>query len=925
VINDLNERCGRNNHGSAAASPYRGKEFVASYEPHVLIRGVAEMTEIHHGKNEPCVQRRNLVSSRGMATSIAKILRRTCLALALVLNTISAPSEEKPRSDRQNHWAFRKPTRPALPMLKERSANVNPIDLFIAAEHEKLGLSALPEAPKHTLLRRVYVSLTGLPPTLDQLRAFLSDQRSDAYERVVDQLLGSPQYGERWGRHWMDVWRYSDWYGRREVPDVWNSAPQIWRWRDWIVRSLNANKGYDQMIREMLAGDEFVSEDAAIATGFLARNWYALNPNQWMRDNVEHTAKAFLGLTLNCAHCHDHKYDPISQKEYFQFRAFFEPLGLRQDRVSGEPDPGPFQKYDYSTLRKVIKDGAVSVFDENLHAQTRIYLHGDERIFPDDKPTVGPAVPAFLSAGPVDIRAIDLPAHVFYPGSKPFIRQSERERHVKSVDQAREKHEESQKQWNSAQRNLTQLSSTNSLSDRFKQTAAFLAAEAALRLASNRLAVAVSDQEALEARISVDLARFDGSMMDDTNELAKAANRAEKQSALLHAKTKLHEVENMFALLEAEQELASARQNLTALTPAKEKEAKEKQEAALKQAREQIAKARKELADAEAGLKTNSLAYTPLSPIYPAKSSGRRRALAEWITSRNHPLTARVAVNHMWARHFQAPLVKSVFDFGRNGSRPTHPELLDWLAVELIESGWSMKHLHRLIVTSAAYRRASVLGRPGQGQFAGDGEGNAKRDPENQWLWRMNSVQMEAEVVRDSILYLAGGLDAKMGGYPLANAETQKSPRRSLYFECHPEAGGHGELTALFDPPDPNECYRRTRTVMPQQALALSNSELAHGQSRRLVERLSRPETDTAEFIMTAYEHVLSRSPGKEELSACATFLQKQDELFRSQSAEPSGQDAKRGEKEAELTPTLRARASLVHALFNHNDFVMVR
>ncbi|MBM3946996.1 MAG: DUF1549 domain-containing protein, partial [SAR202 cluster bacterium] len=228
------------------------------------------------------------------------------------------------------HWAFQAPNRPVVPAVRRRNWVRNPIDAFVAAEQERRGLTPRAPADRSLLLRRVYLDLVGLPPTRAELLAFLADTSPDAYEKVVDRLLASPHYGERWARHWMDVWRYSDWYGRRAVPDVWNSAPQIWRWRDWIVRSLNEDRGYDRMVQEMLAGDELAPGDPSrtVATGYLVRNWYALNPNQWMRDNVEHTGKAFLGLTLNCAHCHDHKYDPVTQEEYFRFRAFFEPLQL---------------------------------------------------------------------------------------------------------------------------------------------------------------------------------------------------------------------------------------------------------------------------------------------------------------------------------------------------------------------------------------------------------------------------------------------------------------------------------------------------------------------------------------------------------------------------------------------------------------------
>lgn len=251
------------------------------------------------------------------------------------------PDDEQPESDPRSHWSFQQPIRPKIAVDDPNAIGINnPIDALIAQERLRHGLVPQPLAPKQILLRRISLDLIGLPPSRDEPQSFVADESPDAYDKVVERLLNSPQYGERWGRHWMDIWRYSDWYGRRYVPDVWNSAPQIWRWRDWIVKSLNEDKGYDQMVAQMLAADEIVPDDdeAGYATGYLIRNWYALNPNDWMRSNVEHTGKAFLCLTFNCAHCHDHKYDPISQDDYFRLRAFFEPISIRQDRVAGEPD-----------------------------------------------------------------------------------------------------------------------------------------------------------------------------------------------------------------------------------------------------------------------------------------------------------------------------------------------------------------------------------------------------------------------------------------------------------------------------------------------------------------------------------------------------------------------------------------------------------
>ena len=227
---------------------------------------------------------------------------------------------------------------------------------------------------------------------------------------MVDRLLASPQYGERWGRHWMDVWRYSDWYGLGA--EVRNSQPHIWHWRDWIIESLNADKGYDRMVLEMLAADEAAPDDpdALRATGFLARNWFKFNRNTWLEDTVEHTAKAFLGLTLNCAHCHDHKYDPIAQADYYRFRAFFEPHTIRTDRVPGEPDTQ--------------KDGLPRVYDCDPDAQTFLFVRGDEKRPVTDRP-LAPGIPQVMEhQAPLGaIAAVPLPPRTYYPALQPFLRE----------------------------------------------------------------------------------------------------------------------------------------------------------------------------------------------------------------------------------------------------------------------------------------------------------------------------------------------------------------------------------------------------------------------------------------------------------------------------------------------------------------------
>jgi cytochrome c5 len=245
----------------------------------------------------------------------------------------ASPADEQPQIDPRTYWSYQPVVRPEPPEVASADWVRTPIDAFIAARHADVGLTPNREASRETWLRRVSLDLIGLPPTPDELHAFLADSTADAYATVVDDLLARPEYGERWGRHWMDVWRYSDWYGSRAGNEIRYSQRHIWRWRDWIVESLNADKGYDRMLIEMLAGDELAptDPDTLRATGFIGRNWYKFDRNVWMFDAVEHTAQAFLGLTLRCARCHDHKYDPISQQDYYRFRAFFEPHDVRTD------------------------------------------------------------------------------------------------------------------------------------------------------------------------------------------------------------------------------------------------------------------------------------------------------------------------------------------------------------------------------------------------------------------------------------------------------------------------------------------------------------------------------------------------------------------------------------------------------------------
>ncbi|MGB1744645.1 MAG: DUF1549 domain-containing protein, partial [Limisphaerales bacterium] len=304
------------------------------------------------------------------------------------------PQSETAEADPREHWAFQVPNRVPLP------GNAgNPIDDLLEARLAKRGLKAQPPAERTILIRRLYLDLIGLPPTEEQLQ----DERR--WEAIVEELLASPYYGERWARHWMDIWRYSDWYGLGD--EVRDSQKQLWRWRDWIVTSLNENKGYDQMVREMLAADEITPRnlETVAATGFLARSYYKFNRTTWLDNTVEHTGKAFMGLTMNCAKCHDHKYDPIDHLDYYKFRAIFEPYHVRVDAMPGELD--------------LANNGITRVYDGNLDAATYLHERGDESKA-DKNRKVSAAPPAFLASGWEPPKPIDLPLEAWRPDMQEF-------------------------------------------------------------------------------------------------------------------------------------------------------------------------------------------------------------------------------------------------------------------------------------------------------------------------------------------------------------------------------------------------------------------------------------------------------------------------------------------------------------------------
>lgn len=728
------------------------------------------------------------------------------------------PADEQPEADPKEHWAYQRP------LSKHLS-----IDALLEAKLKKRGLAAQPPAAPEVWLRRVYLDLTGLPPTPEQVQAFVQ-QSAAATDvgplrgAVVDRLLASPQYGERWGRHFMDIWRYSDWYGLGA--QLRYSQKHLWHWRDWIIESLNADKGYDQMILQMLAADELDPQDRdnLRATGFLARSYYLFNRTTWLDETVEHTNRAFLGLTMQCVKCHDHKYDPVSHAEYYQMRAIFEPLHVRLD-----PWPG---------VTDLEKDGLPRVYDLHQERPTYRHIRGDEKN-EDKSRALAPGLPKILGGAAYQPVSVKLPAAVSRPVLLPFVLKD----HLAAAEQ-----------------------------DVARARANLARAQAA---GSDQIPLAEKTLSAAEARPAMIKAVCLAEQSPQDQALARQAAQAAASYELGVAEQALLKAETDPALAGSDAKKKKAAQ--TRLD-----EARKKRELGVeKLAAPGTAYPRlKVTLKAQEGPDENDHAGIQ---VYPETSTGRRLALARWIANAEHPLTARVLVNHVWLRHFGTALVADVSDFGRRTPAPLHQDVLDTLAVRFMAGGWSLKKLHREMVLSDLYARSS--------SNAGADARTVAADPDNSAYWRMNARRMESQVVRDSLLHTAGRLDLTLGGPTLDPVKMETSQRRSLYF--NQTANEEHRFLAMFDNASVLDCYRREESVMPQQALALANSRLSHDCAASLDQRLGG--LDDASFVRSAFWAVLGRDVLPEEESVCLDSLK------------------------------LLQRVSFLQALFNHNDFVTLR
>jgi hypothetical protein len=730
------------------------------------------------------------------------------------------------------HWSFRKPVRPPVPKVSNTAWVRNPIDAFILRSLQSKGLSPSPPADRRTLIRRVTIDLIGLPPTPEEVRAFLADKSPNAYEKVVARLLASPRYGERWGQHWLDVVRFAETNGYELDAE----RPQAWRYRDYVIQALNQDKPYDRFLSEQIAGDEIAPDDfdLRVATGFLragpqhvvgGNQDEAVNRQEWLSEATIGIGNGVLGLTINCARCHDHKYDPISQADYYRLQAFF-------------------AASDNQEYKKVTKEQQ-EAYDAAVKAHAAKLKPINEQIAVIEKP----------------------------------------------------------------------------YRERLRQ-------EKIARLEShyaNALKVPADKRTPDEKKLAGEAGVLINVSWDEVLAVLTPADR-EKRTAL---RRKLHALE-----YEAPEPLPAAQCVSDTLSPVPAVHV------LLRGDPHRLG------TDVQPGFPgvlapqtaqgAQAVSYAP-APDKKAKSTGRRMALAQWLTRPDHPLTARVMVNRLWHYHFGKGIVATPNDFGRNGKRPTHPELLDWLATEFVRRGWSLKQMHALMACSNTYRQSSAY----------DAK-KASVDLENHLLWRMNRQRLDAETLRDSILQTAGTLNLETGG-PSIRVPLEPEVYDTIFTEGEPDnlwpiardPRQHGRrsvyllrkrnvrlpMLAVFDQPDMmSSCGARGQSVHALQALTLINSDFMLQQSRALARRLfAEAPTDEKRRIARLYELAYSRLPSTTETASTQRFLTEQKAILRERLA--GGERIIRSaDLPAGISPVAAAAwADLCLATLNLNEFVYVR
>jgi hypothetical protein len=796
---------------------------------------------------------------------------------------LTTPKGPRVTEEDRRYWAFQTVRRPALPPVKARGWVRNPIDAFVLAKLEAKGLRPAPPADRRTLARRLYYDLTGLPPTPEQVDAFVNDQVADAYERLVDRLLASPDYGEKWGRHWLDLVRYAETDGF----EFDRSKPFAWRYRDYVINAFNADKAYDQFVREQLAGDllPVVTQETMIATGYYRLGQWdsgAADRLQQKYDVLDGilstTGQVFLGLSVGCARCHDHKKDPIPQRDYYRLLAFFHNISGMGGRGSTKRVMAPADLPSYEGQLKAKQDREIELARQVYQLEQRF---------------------AVALAAKKGVPAGDLPTPDLTGLTYRFYRDT----------------------WENLPDFDGLLPETEgSIAHNYVTLAPASRAEAIGLVFEGKLKVLQAGDYTFDLD-STDGARL---IVDGKAVLDRPGKGRQQASAKVRLRAGLLpmrlEYFNTYGRPRLQLEWSGPgvpRRPLTGdvrpgtvdlpawidkygaeLLGGQEAE----RYAELVQALEASRKAR----PAAPGIEVLCVSEGYASPTHVLirgnpqakgeqveagfpevlsppgrKPAAGRLALAGWLTDPNNPLTARVLVNRLWQHHFGRGIVPTPNDLGRLGEAPTHPKLLDWLASEFVGSGWRTKPLHRLLLTSSAYRMSSQA-EPGA----------LAVDPANLLFWRFNMRRLTAEEVRDSVLAVCGNLNRRAGGpgvYPRLPREvlaTQDRPGRGWVTSPPEEAARrsiyvHVKRSLLlpqltqFDLADTDQsCPARFTTTVPTQALLMLNDEFTNEQARLFAQRLTEEAPGGLEAQVTrAVRLVTGRVPAADEVNQDVGFV----------------------------------------------------
>jgi mono/diheme cytochrome c family protein len=835
--------------------------------------------------------------------------------------------------EERSYWAFRAVCRPAMPQAgAEKPPDVShvrtPIDSFLLARLDREGLTFSPEADKTTFIRRASFDLVGLPPTPEEIAAFVADSLPDAHERLIERLLASPHYGERWGRHWLDVAGYSDSEGYTDEDRPRLSA---FRYRDYVVRSFNADKPFDRFIQEQLAGDEMVPPPYAnlspeaieklTATGFLrmspdgtASGGVDQNVarNQVVADTLQIVGTSLFGMTLHCAQCHDHRYDPIPQADYYRLRAIFEPaldwknwrspparevsLYTDADRALAQTIQAEAAEVDAERGRKAQEyvdrtlEEELLLVAENVRDGLRTaYKTADKDRTPDQQALLK----EYPSVANVSVGSL----YLYDQRRDAKARQIEADRNEKAKKFVAETRARELQKLPEGERATVENALAAAAEKRTPE-------EIALREKYPAVSVTAATLEKFNPEAAAELAA--DAEMAATLRATKAADdlkRYSERAAAIRAKI-------------------PPEQFVRALTelPGQASPTFVFHRGDFQQPKEQVPPG-----DLTILAGATATEIPPDDPHLP--TSGRRLAFARHLTDGRHPLVARAIVNRVWLHHFGRGLVATPGDFGTLGERPTHPELLDWLAAEFTARGWSMKELHRLILRSTAYRQSSRRS-----------EKSDALDPDNRWCSRMSIRRLEGEVVRDAILSIAGLRDDRMFGPPVPvmedevgqivigreNLDGERKPtdavslggeeyRRSLYVQVR-RSRPLGILETFDSPVMSPNCECRNFSTVASQSLVFMNSAFVVESAGRFAARLEREAgSDRRAQVARGWVLALGREASGDELNAAEAFLNRQHETLNAQ--QPGGDDAARSQ---------RAVTTFCQALLSANGFLYV-